>query len=197
MKRYIAALVLWSCWSTISAAGPTIYGFEFGKPIALPDCPVDESISKILGRKDYKTIPNAHCAKDVRTFPTEPLPVVEIHWPQDKGPAGMSWNRAFASVMDGGLVGFKFFTMGVRNQDLMLSRLTEKFGKPTTLTTERVQNIGGAAFDSITATWRGADLDVTFYGTVDKLDNGEVYIDTPQVTKLRTEHLRSRAGPKM
>jgi hypothetical protein len=73
----------------------------------------------------------------------------------------------------------------------------QKFGPPTSVSHERVQNLAGAAFDSVTATWRGGEVDVTFYGTNSKLDMGDVYIDLPEVTAMRREVVRARAGPKM
>lgn len=79
----------------------------------------------------------------------------------------------------------------------MFQQLTEKFGPPTSISQERVQNLAGAAFDSITAIWRGGEVDVTFYGSVGKLDQGDVYIDIPEVTAMRKEVIRVRTGPKM
>jgi hypothetical protein len=180
-----------------TVAGSVIYGLEFGRPITLADCPLNQALTRIDQRKTYEVLADAHCQKDPEKVGDEPVPAVEINWPRNNWPLGMKWGRAYAIVLDGALAGFHFQTNGAGSQDFMMEQLTEKYGKPTAVSHDRVQNLAGAAFDSITATWRGADVDVTFYGTFRTLDRGDVYIDYPAVTRLRDEYVRSRLGPKM
>ncbi|HTP98735.1 MAG TPA: hypothetical protein VMN56_05365 [Casimicrobiaceae bacterium] len=184
-----------SCAS--AQAATTIYGFEFGKPIALPECPLIPNMPQIGGRKDYQITPSYTCRWDPQEVNGEPALVTRIIWSAKESPLAVRSWQANAIELHGGLAGFDFFTNGVSSQSIVLEQLTEKFGPPTSISHERVQNLAGAAFDSITALWRGGEVDVTFYGTRNRLDRGEVFIDLPEVTAMRGQAVRALSGPKM
>lgn len=174
----------------------SIYGFEFGRPIALPECEPDATLSRISGKKTYPVFSKFDCQKEAAQG-GDPAPTVEINWGTNNWPLGVKWGRALATLVDGNLAGFHFSTTGANSQEFVMSELTKKFGQPTSVTRQPVQNLAGASFNAINAVWSGGPVTVTFYGIMSKLDQGEVYIDIPEVAKLRETNLRSRTGPKM
>lgn len=88
---------------------------------------------------------------------------------------------------NGVLIGLQFRTGGASTQEHVLSELIAKYGQPTTHKVGTVQNRMGAKFDDILACWKFSDLEVTFYGTFGRIDEGQVTIDTPEAARMRME----------
>jgi hypothetical protein len=127
---------------------------------------------------------------------------VAIDFPRNEQPSvtlGGGWFGISATVVDGNVEGIKFGTFGVRNATSVLDALTTKYGKPTDLTTSKVQNGYGASFDAITAVWllpasSDPKLTVVFRSVCEStLDEGCVTIDTPKGIARRRQWLNEKS----
>lgn len=164
-----------------SAQTISIFGFELGRPLNLPEC----VFKTVAGMKLYEVIQPATCAESATTINGYKQPVRRIVFSQAETPTIVkNWN-AIPLEVDGNLVGLHFFTPGASAQQLALDQLTSKFGKPTARKSYPVQNVMGAKFDAISAQWRSPSVQIAFEGIRDKIDTGEIYIDLPTAADLR------------
>lgn len=168
---------------TAYADEPSIFGFVFGKPLNLPECPYKtDSGSKI---KPYEILVPSTCVQDAHALNGYGQPVRQITFSQKENPLIVKNWRAWPLEADGNLIGFHFLTQGIDTQDLVMQRLVEKFGKPQSVERRPVQNSFGAVYSSIEAHWQAGQLSVTFHSTRGRLDSGEVFVDLPMAVDLR------------
>ena len=169
--------------ATACAADTTIFGFELGKPLVLPECP-----HKTLGsipRKMYSAIPPMTCAQDAHELNGYGKPVREIVFSEKETPSIVKNWRAFPLEVGGNLVGFHFITDGAEAQSAVMAALQKKYGKPEYSKTHGVQNSFGAQFDAVDASWHSGPVQVMYMGVLDRVDVGQVYIDLPEAVELR------------
>jgi hypothetical protein len=102
-------------------------------------------------------------------------------------------------LIDGVVEDITVFTKGVDVQDEALSQLIEKFGKPSDQQVRTVQNRMGARFDYVVASWRAADVTVTYTGFSGTLDNGRISVTSPKALEKIAQASRSRRAvePKL
>ena len=103
----------------------------------------------------------------------------------------------WASVRDGILVGVRFDTTGVHEQDRVLNQLRDKFGQPTSFNREPMQNLLGMKFERYVAVWKGTQVYVEFNGVLDEIDYGLVSIETPAEHARRVRSLQESRPPKL
>lgn len=161
----------------------SVFGIEIGKPLSLPEC--DQS----------KDIHQDVCVDR----PIGPLAETEdrfINFVDSKQPSIVSAENGSIRVfmVNGKVAGFQFFTDGIRTQDIVISQLTEKYGKPILLERDEVKSLNGGSFQSVTAAWETNGLKVSFLGTVGMLTKGRVTIDTDASRAARRE--REVAAPQ-
>jgi hypothetical protein len=97
-------------------------------------------------------------------------------------------------VINGKVAEISQTTLGIEHQDQVLDALQAKFGKPTAITTSKVQNRMGARFDVIDAEWNLHDLEVEFTGATTDLNYGEISITTPEFRAYAREHIKPKPG---
>jgi hypothetical protein len=186
--KAIAAILL--CVTlTAHADEPGIFGFVFGKPLDLPECPY-----KTVGgsrMKLYEILVPSTCIQDAHALNGYGKPVREITFSQKEGPLIVKNWRAFPLEANGNLIGFHFLTRGVETQDVVMQQLVEKFGKPVSIERRAIQNSFGAAYSSIEAHWQATPLSVTFFSTRGRIDTGEVFVDLPTAVDLRKTWVES------
>lgn len=171
----------------------TVFGFELGKPLNLPECTY-QTVGRI---KLYDTIPTKTCVHEATTINGYKQPVRRIIFSQEEAPTIVQNWAALALEVNGNLVGIEFFTPGVAAQDLVMDTLTKKYGKPDSAMMHNVQNSFGAGFSAVSATWDMPNIHVHFEGVTDRLDSGNVKIDLPIAAKLRESWLHDdRQGQK-
>ena len=175
-----------------AAADLTVFGFELGKPLTLPECPYTTLPGDNF--KLYEVVPPRTCYQEPRAVNGYGIPVREIDFGKTSAPPYVLYWRMFAVEQGGDLIGVRFSTPGISAQDVVLGELRRKYGAPTSISSEPLQNAFGATFDSVSALWRGGAVDVTFEGTFGRLDRGEVTIDLPAATALRRSWERATSA---
>jgi hypothetical protein len=140
----------------------SIAGYPLGRPFTMPQCPGNRVALEA----------KAPCWTEV--FPNEEQK--DVRWPESSDPLGYSTS---AHVRNGVLVGMSFSTAGVNDQESTLRKLREKFGEPSSLKQDPVQNGFGAKAVKYEAVWEAPNVHVEFYGVRDRLDHGVVEIETP------------------
>lgn len=183
------AVILLLVTLTAHADEQSIFGFVFGKPLNLPECPYKTVSGSSM--KLYEILVPSTCVKDAHALNGYGQPVREITFSQKESPLIVKNWRAFPLEANGSLIGFHFLTQGVETQDLVMRQLLEKFGKPKSVEKQPVQNSFGATFSSIEAHWQTGQLSITFYGTRGRIDYGEVFIDLPMAVELRKTWVES------
>ena len=177
---------------TASATEPLIVaGLKLDEPFTMERCPKARKTN--MGKRTepcWVTSSDARLPEEKQTNPTFRY----ILWPGKSNP-GPFGHSATALVESGILHAISFQTTGYKFQDLYLRQLTEKFGQPTSLKTEIMQNAFGAHFDKIEATWR-TEYFVDLEGFGERIDEGSVFIqsttehdrDMERVTRARAAH---------
>jgi len=170
------ALALLALHGGAAAAGPSVFGLELGHPVALAECP--HQAMPVSGRKLYELMPSRTCVEDAA--PAGPASGARtVVFTRTEAPPIVRDARLTLLEVGGALAGVRFATPGESAEDVVLGELTAKYGPPSSIHRERVQNLAGAQADTLTALWRGGVVDVTFYGTFGRLDQGQVTIDLP------------------
>ena len=188
VKR-IVSLVTLALASTFLYAEETVFGFTLGKRIEAPECP-----SKTIrgGTKLFDVISKFTCMWDVEQRKDDVLPSRTVVLAFDSAPRFMK-GLFRAWLRDDLFVGAEFYTYGIQSQDEAFGQLTTKYGKPTHISKSRVQNLAGASFDAITAEWRRDNLIVLFNGVTNRIDLGEVRIETLELAELRKQQVKEKA----
>ena len=172
----ILSLVATVVAGAAKAEAPPVLGMQLGKPLALPQCEHDVIVAAVCQRTDL------------------PGPDAGVWW--IRVPIGGT-TPGFIQAPDAGCVGVKdgvvneivLWTSGVDGQDQALELLSEKFGKPTSLTRRSVQNRMGAKFEAIAAFWARPGYEITLDGVGHDLDGGTVTIETDDHFKQRMASL--------
>lgn len=170
MKTVIALLLAISAGA--ATAGPTAYGFEFGKPLALPECE-RRPPSAVSAYMDPYLPAREPCVKPGRQ-PNR----AGIAMPLSQQPAHAS-NGMGAFLVDGALGALLVNTSGWMSQSLIYSDIIAKYGQPTTSRMVPMTNRYGARIDGIVATWSLPDLRIEFHGIMGNIDQGLLVIGTP------------------
>jgi len=176
---------LWCCVLISPAAfaeTQSIFGFVLGEAINLPECSYDGFAGNT---KIYDAFPPRTCVQDAAPLRGYANPPRRIVFSKDEMPPIVKNWRMFILESAGRLIGVHFLTDGVDTQELVLNKLTEKYGQATKVDRLPVQNRMGARFQSIEARWKLPGLVVTFTSTLNNLDSGEVFVDLPQASALR------------
>ena len=180
MKPVVAACAFLLA-SSAFAADLTVFGFELGKPLNLPECRYKMSGTMKL----YDILSDTTCTEEAILINTYGQPVRRIIFSQKEAPTIVKSWQMIALEADGNLIGVEFFTVGASAQDVTLQTLTQKYGKPSGKSSKTVGNNFGASMEAITASWKTQELNVYFEGITDRLDRGHVLIDLPQASALR------------
>jgi hypothetical protein len=172
-----------------SSPYPSVFGIQMMAPINIPECRISPVVLKhpeaftrdsFSDRYDYST--NTLCYKRIgaRGGSTEILAneALNIAFPSNQEPQLAS--AVSAEIIDGRVQGVSFSTYGIAVQDLVLSSLEQKFGKPQNLTTTDKQNGFGAKFNVTNASWKlPNEISVTFEGALSSINAGSVSVLSP------------------
>lgn len=92
----------------------------------------------------------------------------------------ISYEKAdvYAEIVNGYLEEIRFATYGIANEGVVLNALKGKYGNPTDITIEKVQNGYGATYEAYTAVWLLPGLVTTFSNILRTSDTGFVSIKT-------------------
>ena len=187
-----------------SASYPSIFGIQMMTSMSIPECQFSSIALKhpeafkgnsIVEPYDYGTKEICYKRIGSRAGSAEPLvnELLNVEYPFDKQPQLATY--VSAQVVDGRVQGVTFSTHGVRTQELVLSSLEQRFGKPTNLITTTEQNGFGAKFEVIRASWAMPnDITVTFQGAASRFDAGLVSILTSAARAQQEQKNRQLLG---
>ena len=198
MKSKILTLLVICAFASPASAQTdhSVFGIELGKPLRAPECPIAK-----IGRHTYTyTRPDSTVCFKRHEFLFSPtfdhlvttLPLNEtISLVFPKVPAIMRGDELGAMVVNGNVEYVAFNTMGVAAAADALAALQAKYGAPTSQVAGEAQNLVGAKFPTITATWVLSDLSVSFQSVGTKVDIGDVVIGTAKGMAARKALLDS------
>jgi hypothetical protein len=161
----------------------TVFGLTIGEPARLPECLPFSPALKIPGM--YSPVQPVTCKKSINLLPE--MRFHEIVIGTSMAPTWVRRSTLQILESEGNVIGVSFFTNGFAEQDVVLRKLTEKYGTPTALDTLPKQIGIGTKFESLDATWKFEGLTVHFTGVVNRADQGFVSINTPESSKMIDE----------
>lgn len=192
MKRLAYALITLASASA-SAADMSVFGIEIGAPIALQECSYKQV--KAVQMKLYEGRQTNTCVQDASTLKGYGEPVRRIVFSEAEAPAIVKHNRLFVIEKDGALSGIHFLTPGLAAQELVLKQLSDKYGKPTSLSRYMAET-AAVPIPAISATWDLGGLLVKFEGASGGVEYGEVFIDAPAARQLRESWRTTESAPR-
>lgn len=160
-----------------------IFGFRFGYPLELPECPYRRAAT--LPTKLYEILVPTTCYWDANQHSDFATPVKRIVFSEKEAPAIVKNWQMLALELNGRIAGIQFLTGGINTQEIVLAQLISKFGPPTSSSKRSIQNAYGAVFEAVDVSWKADDIIVTFEGVIDRIDFGRVRVETPAAVELR------------
>jgi len=198
----LAVAVPAAVFASGSAPSRDIVGLSIGGPLTLEEC----STTQLAGITTYEmsySVDSKPCYQN-RQMVGRGLGGLDpeghlVHFVLGDTPYQIKSDFALGIVVSGKLEGVTLYTRGLDVQATVLEMLTEKYGKPSEVSTEKWQNRMGASFDGVVAKWRFTDLDVSFTGLGSSLDSGYISVETPAGTQgmARVEAQRKARQPKL
>lgn len=164
----------------------TVFGIPLGQDFSLPECK-----KKSYG---YSIGTDQICFERISGKEKETGPIITesvmVRFPITEAPAIVKGNVLLARVIDGKLEGLAFDTMGIRNADIVLAKLKEKFGEPKVVLPGTVKNRLGASFETYDVAWSVQNIVVLFKSVTGSLDSGLVHIDTRKGSEDRSRAIK-------
>ena len=192
MKKTAVLLVVSAFCAGPAYSQDIIFGFTFNTPIEAPECPF-----RLIGGKKYHEVTSPFtCFWPVEARPGDPLPSHTVVISTAIAPRYMK-GLFKAYVQDEKLVGVRFFTFGIHSQEQTLSQLKQKYGEPLSTTQRKVQTAAGATFEAISAQWRTETVSVNFEGVIDRIDLGEVTVDTTEFFRRRRQEAQKKGSTEV
>lgn len=142
-------------------SAPTVFGMTAGEQIPFPEC----------GRRPYTEV----CKEP---FGPRGGPWAEyfIQFPYGRAPEIVASNSISVKTVDDKIVAFRFQTLGVSSQEHDIALLSEKFGKPKSISRLPLKTLSGGSFEATLAKWEVGGLTVTLDSMGYGLDGGKVEI---------------------
>jgi hypothetical protein len=185
--RLIAATLIALTGLTAHADSPTVFGMELQKPFVVPECPYKHLTKTLL---EYWPPPTQGVCYQMTEDKDagKPRPIndqVKLRWPDNGSPRLVIAYSATATIIDGNLEGIAFNTLGIQSQERDLTALKEKYGEPTQIANDTVQNGYAAKFSPIRASWTLGDIVVALDGAQSQVNSGLIRIETVQSMAAR------------
>ncbi|WP_336324783.1 hypothetical protein [Stenotrophomonas muris] len=203
MKKMAMASAFAAMMAPALAHGADFMGIELGAKFDMPECEIERTnySSRYIYDSDQPVTPCwEHSILDGK--PGDYLDTAgtfKINFIADgaKRPAGVRSNAVKLIVVSGVVEGVEAATGGYEYQDRLLQALVTKFGKPTSLSSETMQNRMGATFDSHEAIWKTKVLEVNFSGMGSSTDFGHITVYSPKATAFVEEEYerKQKAAP--
>ena len=166
-RAMIIALILGAYDSAANSAedGLNIFGVRLGEPLDVPECPQDATGNYTLIMTNRDSI----CAlrKNVihKAWGSDDI---DLEFPNNAAPDYIRLGNLSVSLLDGKVESIAFATNGLSSQASVLHALEEKFGKPSRLRPEIVQNAFGAKYSRVNAMWNRPGVRIELDGTLPK-----------------------------
>lgn len=171
--------------TTATASQPwTVFGMELGKPVALPTCKNKVLPGGLVLRSNYEDNPAVTCHEPDIQLSDAPWRRGSVDFPLAKIPLIVRGNTGNTLIVDGNLEGLQFDTLGHANTNAIITELTQKFGRPTSVSRDVASPVG-IPVPAVHAEWKLRGLYVSYRNIDDHIDYGELLIETPAMQALR------------
>jgi hypothetical protein len=176
----------WLLMSVLAAPAPaqdkTVLGLEIGAQFRVPACgPGDGTFPS---RHCYKSVPIPHKAWRASEY--------QVTLPSAGTPAYVRGDiKVF--VIDGLVESVQIGTWGIEAQLGVLTSLTQKYGKPTRATQQKLKGMR-SRFPTQYAEWDFPDFSVKYDGTTGSIDWGRIVVSTHRYRKLLEAHEKRPPG---
>lgn len=202
MKMITMASVLAALLAPAMAHGADFMGVELGTKFDMPECQFtgegygaryafsfDQPVKPCWRHSILKGKPGGPLDKE-GSFK------IDFVTSDGKSPLGVRSDPTLI-VVDGNVEGVQTSTSGYEHQDSLLRALESKFGKPTSLKAEAMENRMGASFTSHEAVWKTPVFEGNFSGMVSSIDYGHISVYTPKATAFVMEEYerKQKAAP--
>lgn len=180
MKRWMMAALflgtLFVSFAHASGSNRTVFGIiTIGDPIGnFPECAKSK-------RGFYAVLQKAICIET----PSHDGMFTRIVFPAAESPAIAKNLDIVTWVKDGIVQGAEFITPGAGAGNIVFAELTKQYGKPTSITTNSPQRIGGGEFTDRTGIWELDEIKVTYWELYLNIDQGKVIVETPIGKQMR------------
>lgn len=186
----ITAIIVASLASAPPVPAPELFGLTLGQPIRFAECPeLREANGKPRKRtKYYRWIygsarsVGAPCyqrfADQGTGAPFNSIERIQVSFPETLKIAGAS--GLYVMIIEGKVAAIDMPTNGAWSQDADLQTLTVKFGAPSKLQRDVMQNGYGANFTRINAYWDFGDgVEGQLFGFMSERTEGNFSLSTP------------------
>jgi hypothetical protein len=169
----------------MAAALPTIFGFQFGAPVTLPEC-----VHSLLSNGRYSAVAYAAhqirlCQQQSETSTDQTSTGRSVTFPVDQMPLILGLPNILLTVMDDKLEAMSAATLNFRTADVIIDQLVEKFGPPTERT-EVAFPIGLRSVMGAQLLWIREGYRIEYHAIGNSLDHGWLYIETDKA-RARSE----------
>jgi len=174
---FFAFVVCATACSAIAQSNSTMtpFGFEIGKPLDLPVCQYTTA-QKIVGIQQYSCFEPASESSQNQT---------RVHFGLKEVPPIVKGLSITVQLVDDNLEALHFVTPGLSSKDRVLRIFTEKYGPPTKLTKESLQDAEGERKETFTAIWDMPALYVEYTPTNRNSSEGFARIETQRARQIR------------
>ncbi|KUO56335.1 MAG: hypothetical protein APF78_01845 [Sphingomonadales bacterium BRH_c3] len=111
----------------------TVFGLELGKPLSIPVCQHKVLPGGLVSNYTYEDDPRETCHEPDIQLSDAPWRRGNVDFPLQRMPLILHINSGYTLIVDGKLEGLQFDTLGYANTDGIISELTAKFGRPTSV----------------------------------------------------------------
>lgn len=178
-NKLVACIVFATACSAIAQNNNTMtpFGFEMGKPLDLPVCQYTAA-TKIVGIQQYSCFEPASESSQNQA---------RVHFGLKEVPPIVKGLFITVQLVNDNLESLQFATPGLSSKDRVLRNFTEKYGPPTKLTKESLQDADGAKNETSTAIWDMPTLYVEYRPTNGDVNEGFARIETQRARQMRVD----------
>jgi hypothetical protein len=177
MKNKLAAFIVFAtaCSAVAQSKNTTTpLGFEIGKRLDLPIC--QYTAQKIVGIQQYTCLEPASESSQYQT---------RVHFGLKEVPPIVKGLSITVQLADDNLESLHFATPGIGSKDKVLRMFTEKYGTPTQLKKESLQDADGTKYQTFIAIWDMPSLYVEYTPTNQDIKEGFARIETQHARQIR------------
>jgi hypothetical protein len=153
MRGWIIGTAICGLSSFANAAPLSVYGLEFGKPLAFPECIKVRGSSEYTYARNQPEQPVCGLGASPSENVMDPAMYVGLNFPASAKPALSKGNTVYVELIDGNLESVLTYTGGVDTQAADEIALTEKYGKPSSSKYIDGRLIGSPSARIIAAEW--------------------------------------------
>lgn len=179
-------------WQRPRHPGPwTVFGLELGKPITIPMCKHKVLPGGLVSQFTYEDDPAEACYEPDIQLSDAPWRRGSVNFPLKRAPRIVVGSSGFTLIVDGKLEGLRFDTLSYTVTDGVISELSEKFGRPTSVT-RFTATPSGIPVPATHAEWRLPNLYVSYRSIDRSMESGTLLIETPVMQGVRRTHLEAQ-----